>query len=230
MAEEESARAPALAPRARPRHLCPRARCLPHRKRLSQPYPLRRHNTGPGISDWRWGRIGLAARIELGQYRKILIVALGKAAVPMTQSLLEILPPATARPRHLQRTLQACTAGPANPLLRRRPSTAEQRLLPRRRARAASARARIERDLRHLPHQRRRQHALRSPARSRDLSRRHHRLPPGAHRVRRHDRRDEHAAQTLLRREGRPPGDSGAATPSNSPCRWSTCHGIRRTP
>jgi glycerate 2-kinase len=34
------------------------------------------------------------ARIELGKYREILIVALGKAAVPMTQSLLEILPPA----------------------------------------------------------------------------------------------------------------------------------------
>jgi glycerate 2-kinase len=33
-------------------------------------------------------------RIELGEYREILIVALGKAAVPMTQSLLEILPPA----------------------------------------------------------------------------------------------------------------------------------------
>jgi hydroxypyruvate reductase len=32
------------------------------------------------------------ARIELGDYRKILIVALGKAAVPMTQSLLEVLP------------------------------------------------------------------------------------------------------------------------------------------
>jgi glycerate 2-kinase len=34
------------------------------------------------------------ARIELGEYGEILIVALGKAAVPMTQSLLEILPPA----------------------------------------------------------------------------------------------------------------------------------------
>lgn len=34
------------------------------------------------------------ARIELGEYREILIVALGKAADPMTHSLLEILPPA----------------------------------------------------------------------------------------------------------------------------------------
>ncbi|HEY1965335.1 MAG TPA: DUF4147 domain-containing protein [Acidobacteriaceae bacterium] len=33
-------------------------------------------------------------RIELGEYREMLIVALGKAAVPMTQALLEILPPA----------------------------------------------------------------------------------------------------------------------------------------
>jgi hydroxypyruvate reductase len=32
-------------------------------------------------------------RIELGDHREILIVALGKAAVPMTQSLLESLPP-----------------------------------------------------------------------------------------------------------------------------------------
>jgi glycerate 2-kinase len=31
-------------------------------------------------------------RIDLGGYREILIIALGKAAVPMTQSLLEILP------------------------------------------------------------------------------------------------------------------------------------------
>lgn len=31
-------------------------------------------------------------RIDLGRYRKVLIVALGKAAVPMTQSLLDILP------------------------------------------------------------------------------------------------------------------------------------------
>jgi glycerate 2-kinase len=47
-------------------------------------------------------------RFELGSYRKLLIIALGKAAVPMTQSLLEILPPklrtrgicsAPARPR-----------------------------------------------------------------------------------------------------------------------------------
>lgn len=33
-----------------------------------------------------------ASRIDLGGYRKILIIALGKAAVPMTQSLLGILP------------------------------------------------------------------------------------------------------------------------------------------
>jgi hydroxypyruvate reductase len=33
-----------------------------------------------------------AARFDLGGYRKILIIALGKAAVPMTQSLLDILP------------------------------------------------------------------------------------------------------------------------------------------
>jgi glycerate 2-kinase len=33
-----------------------------------------------------------AIRIDLGSYRKLLIIALGKAAVPMTQSLLEILP------------------------------------------------------------------------------------------------------------------------------------------
>jgi len=32
------------------------------------------------------------ARFELGGYRKILIIALGKAAIPMTQSLLDILP------------------------------------------------------------------------------------------------------------------------------------------
>jgi glycerate 2-kinase len=32
------------------------------------------------------------ARIDLGSYRKILIIALGKAAVPMTQSLLDIMP------------------------------------------------------------------------------------------------------------------------------------------
>jgi glycerate 2-kinase len=50
------------------------------------------------------------ARIELGEYREILIVALGKAAVPMTQSLLEILPP-TLRVRGI------CTApsSPARP-------------------------------------------------------------------------------------------------------------------
>jgi hydroxypyruvate reductase len=33
-----------------------------------------------------------ASRIDLGSYRKILVIALGKAAVPMTQSLLAILP------------------------------------------------------------------------------------------------------------------------------------------
>jgi hydroxypyruvate reductase len=33
-----------------------------------------------------------AVRFELGGYRKILVIALGKAAVPMTQSLLDILP------------------------------------------------------------------------------------------------------------------------------------------
>jgi glycerate 2-kinase len=33
-----------------------------------------------------------ASRIDLGGHRKILIIALGKAAIPMTQSLLDILP------------------------------------------------------------------------------------------------------------------------------------------
>src|SRR6478752_5360009 len=33
-----------------------------------------------------------SARFELGGYRKILIIALGKAAILMTQSLLDILP------------------------------------------------------------------------------------------------------------------------------------------
>jgi hydroxypyruvate reductase len=38
------------------------------------------------------GFLSPASRIDLGGYRRILIIALGKAAVPMTQSLLRILP------------------------------------------------------------------------------------------------------------------------------------------
>ncbi len=42
---------------------------------------------------WEMDPAAPPTRIDLGDYREILIVALGKAAVPMTQSLLEILPP-----------------------------------------------------------------------------------------------------------------------------------------
>jgi hydroxypyruvate reductase len=45
------------------------------------------------ILEHPFGFLSPASRIDLGGYRKILIIALGKAAVPMTQSLLDILPP-----------------------------------------------------------------------------------------------------------------------------------------
>ncbi len=51
-----------------------------------------------------------ASRIDLASYRKILVIALGKAAVPMTQSLLAILP----RNLHIR---GVCTA-PARPTRR----------------------------------------------------------------------------------------------------------------
>jgi hydroxypyruvate reductase len=44
------------------------------------------------ILEHPFGFLSPASRIDLGGYRKILIIALGKAAVPMTQSLLDILP------------------------------------------------------------------------------------------------------------------------------------------
>ena len=51
-----------------------------------------------------------ASRIDLGSYRKILVIALGKAAIPMTQSLLDILP------RHLH--IRGVCSAPARPARR----------------------------------------------------------------------------------------------------------------
>jgi glycerate 2-kinase len=61
-----------------------------------------------------------SSRIDIGPYRNVLVIALGKAAIPMTQSLLDILPPtlrirgvcsAPARPAHRDRRIRYYAGG-----------------------------------------------------------------------------------------------------------------------
>ena len=150
------------------------------------------------------------ASIDLSAYKRIFVIALGKAAGPMLETLLDAHEAPQRPARHLLRQSITPYAQLAFPLLRKRPSLAQRRFLRRRPRRPGPAAEGPQRHPHLLPHLRRRLGHVRSAPRPADHPRRNHRFPPAAARLGRAHQRDQYPAQALLRGQGRPPGHGRA--------------------
>ncbi len=123
--------------------------------------------------------------IDLAAYKRIFAIAIGKAACPMLDTLLDRM-----KRRKGLRGICCSNQMPRKrnwrfPLFRGWPPTAQRRLLCRRPRHSRAAPQSPQRYPDFLSHLRRRLGAVRPPARCADHARRHPRLPHSAARLRR---------------------------------------------